>query len=36
MKRGKAATNLRLTGYVYLPGKGTKTPGMEALFPIHR
>ena len=24
----------RFTGYVYLPG--TKSPGLEALFPIHR
>lgn len=26
----------RLTGYIYLPGNRTKSPGLEAFFPIHR
>jgi hypothetical protein len=26
----------RVTGYVYLPKNQTKSPGLEALFPIHR
>jgi hypothetical protein len=26
----------RLTGYVYRPGNQTKSPGLEALFPIHK
>ncbi|MGE5208138.1 MAG: hypothetical protein ACM3KL_02280 [Alphaproteobacteria bacterium] len=26
----------RFTGYVYRPGNRTKSPGLEALFPIHK
>jgi hypothetical protein len=26
----------RLTGYIYLPKNQTKSPGLEALFPIHQ
>ena len=26
----------RFTGYIYRPGNQTKSPGLEALFPIHK
>lgn len=26
----------RVTGYIYLPKNQTKSPGIEALFPIHQ
>jgi hypothetical protein len=26
----------RFTGYIYRPGNRTKSPGLEALFPIHK